>query len=548
MSPAEQTPCSFLEPGPVSTAGSLAVLHLKRDLSMPTRLSEHVSEHDVKNEGYDEGRVTNTRFGSFPHSTLIGLAWGSQVRASDVDTGSRGRRGLNGSGVGQAGRKRKREGGEGGVGAGAALDSPPVETTDGTETAVTRKEAVAASSGFIHLLPPTPESWTMALPHRTQVVYTPDYSYILHRLRARPGSVLIEAGAGSGSFSHAAARAVYSGRLGPAARKRPGKVLSFEFHEQRFEKLKAEIGEHGLEDVVHITHRDVCQEGFLQEADQREISAADAIFLDLPAPWLALRHLTRSPLSKKAFNAVETSSTPSPSGEPSSDHASASKPDQTTDRQSFRSPLDPRRTVRICTFSPCVEQVQRTIMTMRQLGWLDIEMVEIGHKRIDVRRERVGLQEEGQRGVHVAAATVDEAVERLKEVEGRSRSFHDGVRPKAKSATKPGTGDDSGSRSLSPDSEQGNGADDIMHGSSGGRKLFKDGRLVHRAEPELKTHTSYLVFALLPQEWSAADEAAALTAWPVAGAEAVEEGGQGQTWPGGNGGGGGIDRRVAQAQ
>ena len=54
----------------------------------------------------------------------------------------------------------------------------------------------------------------MALPHRTQVVYTPDYSYILQRLKVRPGSRIIEAGAGSGSFTHASARAVFSGYPG----------------------------------------------------------------------------------------------------------------------------------------------------------------------------------------------------------------------------------------------------------------------------------------------------------------------------------------------
>src|SRR5436309_13037252 len=75
----------------------------------------------------------------------------------------------------------------------------------------------------------------------------------------------------------------------------------------------------------------------------------------------------------------------------------------------FRSPLNPKSAVRICTFSPCIEQVQRTISTMRQLGLVDIEMVDISHKRIDIRRERVGLDCEGRK-VMIAAADVDEAV------------------------------------------------------------------------------------------------------------------------------------------
>jgi len=46
------------------------------------------------------------------------------------------------------------------------------------------------------------------------------------------------------------------------------------------------------------------------------------------------------------------------------------------------------------------------------------------------------------------------------------------------------------------------------------RKVFKEGRLVHRTEPEIKTHTSYLVFAVLPREWTAEDEAACRAKWP----------------------------------
>ena len=47
-----------------------------------------------------------------------------------------------------------------------------------------------------------------------------------------------------------------------------------------------------------------------------------------------------------------------------------------------------------------------------------------------------------------------------------------------------------------------------------GRKLYKEGRLVHKPEPELKTHTSYLVFAVLPREWTEADELEAQRLWP----------------------------------
>ncbi|MCJ1303183.1 tRNA (adenine-N(1)-)-methyltransferase catalytic subunit trm61 [Hypocenomyce scalaris] len=481
---------SFLDPGPAAETNSLAVLHLKRDLQIPTLLREQ----DEQNEGYDEGKVTNTRFGSFPHSTLIGVPWGSQVRASAVDTGSRGRRG---NAKASKGEKRKRDGDGLEVGVAAKKLKTDVEggeagavTSDRQELAFTPKAAVTASTGFIHILPPTPESWTTSLPHRTQVVYTPDYSYILHRLRARPGSVIIEAGAGSGSFTHAAARAVFNGyshadeatELG-GRQSESGKVWSFEFHEQRVEKLRTEIKEHCLDGIVEITHRDVCHDGFQPAVN------ADAVFLDLPAPWLALKHLTRSALPKTS----PTSQSGSPVQIPNSPPLSSTQ---------FRSPLNPASPIHLCTFSPCIEQVQRTVTTMRQLGWLDIQMVEIAAKRIEIRRERVGLQEEGLRGVNPSPASVDEAVARLKELEGRTKGFYEDVVMEVGSPA---------SSTLNISKQQ---RLESIRERLAERKIWKEGRLVHRAEPELKTHTSYLVFAVLPREWTQEDEAKVQRAWP----------------------------------
>jgi tRNA methyltransferase complex GCD14 subunit len=48
--------------------------------------------------------------------------------------------------------------------------------------------------GFIHILRPTPELWTMALPHRTQILYLADIAFISSWLDIKPGSKVIEAG------------------------------------------------------------------------------------------------------------------------------------------------------------------------------------------------------------------------------------------------------------------------------------------------------------------------------------------------------------------
>ncbi|KAI1214786.1 tRNA methyltransferase complex GCD14 subunit [Annulohypoxylon truncatum] len=451
----------FLNPGPRTKPNTLALAHLSRDSIQPIYLNDTSDAVD----GYAEGAVLNTRFGSFPHSTLLDKPWGSQIRASVVDTGSRG-------------RKLKLNNGA----------EPENDMEDAGSGVVTTKDVKTASSGFIHILPPTPELWTTSLPHRTQVVYTPDYSYILHRIRARPGMKIIEAGAGSGSFTHAAARAVYNGYPRDAQDTR-GKVFSFEYNQDRYEKMRQEISDHRLDKLVQITHRDVYNDGFLVDGESPE---AECVFLDLPAPWKALPHLSRQ--------------------KPTPTQLSNSEVGSLDTGPEWKSPLHPGRTVYICTFSPCIEQVTKTIDVMRRLGWMDIEMVEVAHRRILVMRERIGLNiPAGERGSSQTAANATEAITKLKEIEGRFKNQQSRTRDvdvdmedneDIASNAKPMNG------KKEPDSPSDEAEDETSN------KPWMAGRLIHRTEPELKTHTSYLVFAVLPQEWSEAQEAAAFANWP----------------------------------
>ncbi|KAK8116904.1 tRNA methyltransferase complex GCD14 subunit [Apiospora kogelbergensis] len=446
----------FLEPGTRTKADSLAIVHLSRDNLLPVILQESKGEVD----GYAEGSVINTRFGSFPHTTLINQPWGAQVRASIVDTGSRG-------------RKRKIQEQE------TAPDDSEGAGSTTTPGQATPKGLETASSGFVHILPPTPEVWTTSLPHRTQVVYTPDYSYILHRIRARPGMRIIESGSGSGSFTHASVRAVYNGypKSDDDAR---GKVYSFEFNEDRYQKMAEEVEAHGLKDLVKVSQRDVYNGGFLVDGKSPK---AECVFLDLPAPWKALPHLSRS------------------------------KPAGVEQDTPWISPLRSDRTVHLCTFSPCIEQVTKTVEVMRQLGWMEIEMVEVCHKRINVMRERVGLNMPTDRGSNLSPYDVGEAVQRLKEVESKSKEFHERNQGGE-------NGDADVDMDDAPEAQKSNGTpsksvnESKAPVASASAKPFMMGRLIHRTEPEIKTHTSYLVFAVLPQEWTEEQEAAAFAKWP----------------------------------
>lgn len=53
---------------------------------------------------------------------------------------------------------------------------------------------VELSRGWAYVLQPTPELWTLTLPHRTQIIYSPDISLIVHLMELRPGSVVVETG------------------------------------------------------------------------------------------------------------------------------------------------------------------------------------------------------------------------------------------------------------------------------------------------------------------------------------------------------------------
>ncbi|KMU74760.1 hypothetical protein CISG_00690 [Coccidioides immitis RMSCC 3703] len=300
------------------------------------------------------------------------------------------------------------------------------------------------TSGFIHLLRPTPESWTSSLPHRTQVVYTADYSYILHRLRVRPGSSIIEAGAGSGSFTHAAARAVFNGYPSDSnnpKRRRLGQVSSFEFHKTRVQKVRDEIRGHGLEGIVRVNHRDVYNDGFLLGPPWNgESPKANAIFLDLPAPWLALKHL-----------------------------------------------------------------VQQTISALRQHSWLSISMVEVMHRNIEVRREIHSVEcDGGTRGSVPGPRNVEEALSKLRSEE-QAKALREMIRESQIPSETDSTNRPKGEKDTSaPDSAA---ANESRHPS---------GKVIHRSESELKTHTSYLVFAVLPCAWSEEDERKCREKWPSA--------------------------------
>lgn len=237
--------------------------------------------------------------------------------------------------------------------------------------------------------------WTQSVPHRTQIIYDTDIAVIILQLRLGPGKRVVEAGTGSGSLTHAMAKVVAP----------TGTVFTCDFHKARCLQAREEFQQHfGLDNtLVSSQWRDVCTtstdvdvtwstvEGgetpsssgsthdlqpalrihnAIQLEEQTEPrtgfgvppKSVDAVFLDVPAPWLAVENVLHV--------------------------------------------LKPGGI--LATFSPCIEQTQRLCARLREgpdYEFVDIRTVEALTKYFEpcapalpasvagVKRQRVGEEE-----------------------------------------------------------------------------------------------------------------------------------------------------------
>eukprot|EP00026_Physarum_polycephalum_P008445 Phypoly_transcript_08531.p1 GENE.Phypoly_transcript_08531~~Phypoly_transcript_08531.p1 ORF type:complete len:382 (+),score=91.86 Phypoly_transcript_08531:360-1505(+) len=184
-------------------------------------------------------------------------------------------------------------------------------------------------SGFMYALPVTAELWTNYLRHRTQILYSVDIAMVAYRLELKSGSIVIESGTGSGSLTTTLARTVSPN----------GHVYTFEFHAPRAEAAREDFAMTGLSGAVTVTNRDACKEGFLLPEKGLTLGTADGVFLDLPSPWEAIPH-AKEVLKEGGM---------------------------------------------ICSFSPCIEQVQKATDAMTKLQFIDIQTIECLLRPYDVR-------------------------------------------------------------------------------------------------------------------------------------------------------------------
>ncbi|KAF5403056.1 tRNA methyltransferase [Paragonimus heterotremus] len=222
---------------------------------------------------------------------------------------------------------------------------------------------IDTSRGHVHILSLDPVLWSTSLPHRTQIIYAPDASLIVGCLDLVPGCRVFEAGTGSGSLTHFLAQAVWP----------TGHVHTFEFHAGRVECARVEFQAHSLTSIVSVTHRDVCSEGFPQLGEQDNPTGVNAVSLDLPQPWLVVPRLPGV----------------------------------------FRSETGGR----ICSFSPCIEQVQRTCSALHLTGFVQMHTVECLQRAYDVSKTFLSVPNMGQVGAD--APTASKATDHRSDVDGK---------------------------------------------------------------------------------------------------------------------------------
>jgi tRNA (adenine57-N1/adenine58-N1)-methyltransferase catalytic subunit len=159
------------------------------------------------------------------------------------------------------------------------------------------------------------------LRRRAQIVTPKDAQQLLFLAQVAPGGRVAEAGAGSGALTIVLAHAVGA----------TGRVVSYDRRTDFLEVARRNVAQAGFSDRVRFVERDVTVDGF-------DESNLDGIILDVPEPWGALE------AARSALNIGGA----------------------------------------IATYTPTYNQLERTVRTLRTLGFEEIRSIELLERTLHV--------------------------------------------------------------------------------------------------------------------------------------------------------------------
>jgi len=173
-----------------------------------------------------------------------------------------------------------------------------------------------------YILRPYLYEMIMKVKRQTQILYPKDIGMILTRAHIFPGAKVIESGIGSGALTTALANFI-----------RPnGKVFSYERNEEFLKNAKKNLEKNGLAQWVEFNHCEVTDE--FQQKD------ADFVMIDIGSPW---------ELIDAAYKSLKGG-------------------------------------CRLATICPTFEQLTKTVFTLEEKGFINIETMEILLRRMLVRK------------------------------------------------------------------------------------------------------------------------------------------------------------------
>jgi tRNA (adenine57-N1/adenine58-N1)-methyltransferase len=173
-----------------------------------------------------------------------------------------------------------------------------------------------------YIFRPSLDDFVFSVKRFTNIIYPKEIAWIVYCLGLRNGFKVLEAGTGSGALTCILANFVYP----------DGKIDTFEVREDFIEEAEKNIERAGFGKVVEVINADISSCGLKRDY-------YDACILDLPEPWKALENI---------YTALKP-------GAP------------------------------IVCFLPTVNQVEKTVLSMKKRGFLKPEVIEILHRHWDIK-------------------------------------------------------------------------------------------------------------------------------------------------------------------